>query len=131
LRRGSQLAALYSLPVAAVLVIFGRQIIVLWAGPDFVNAYAPLVVLLLGYTFVNIFYWNRAALLAFNRPVYPTLVNFAGMLIKVAGILVWGASGAIAFAALLAGYYIFTVGLAVLRVFRDVRAHLNPAAASP
>ena len=131
LRRGSQLAALYSLPVAAVLVIFGRQIIALWAGPDFVNAYAPLVVLLLGYTFVNIFYWNRAALLAFNRPVFPTLVNFVGMLIKVAGILLWGASGAVAFAALLAGYYVFTVGLAVLRVFRDVRAHLNPAAASP
>lgn len=130
LRRGSQLAALYSLPVMAALIVFGRQVISLWAGPDFVDAYGPLVILLLGYTFVNIFYWNRAALLAFNRPVFPTLVNFAGMLIKVAGIFLWGATGAVAFAVLLAGYYVFTVGVAVLRVFQDVRDHLSPSPAA-
>lgn len=125
LRRGSQLASVYSLPVMLALVVFGRQIINLWAGPDFVEAYAPLVVLVVGYTFVNIFYWNRAALLAFNRPIYPTLVNFVGMLLKVGTIFALGASlGATGFAALLAGYYIFTVGLAALRVRRDVHRHL-------
>jgi O-antigen/teichoic acid export membrane protein len=128
LGRGSVLAALYSIPVAIVLILFGREVIVLYANAEFLPAYAPLVVLVLGYSFANIFYWNRAALLAFNRPVYPTLVNLAGMILKVAGIFLFASYGAVAFAALLSGYYIFTVSLAVLRVVQDLRAHL-PAAA--
>lgn len=129
LTRGSMLAALYSIPVAIVLVLFGREVISLYTGSaEFLPAYAPLVILVIGYTFANIFYWNRAALLAFNRPVYPTLVNLAGMILKVTGIMLFASYGAVAFAALLSGYYIFTVSLAVLRVTRDVRVHL-PAAA--
>jgi len=128
LGRGSVLAALYSIPVAVVLILFGREVIVLYANPEFLPAYKPLVILVLGYTFANIFYWNRAALLAFNRPVYPTLVNLGGMLLKVAGIFLFASYGAVAFAALLSGYYIFTVSLAVLRVVADLRAH-QPLAA--
>ena len=88
LKRGSLLASLYSLPVTVLLIVFGKSIIALYVGAgysaqDIQMIYMPLVVLLLGFSFVNIFYWNRAALLAFNRPVYPTIVNFVGMLIKV------------------------------------------------
>jgi O-antigen/teichoic acid export membrane protein len=130
LKRGSTLAALYSLPVALLLVIFGRQVVVLYSGgPEFLPAYAPLIVLVAGYTFSNVFYWSRAALLAFNRPVYPTIVNFFGMLLKVGGILLFASSGAVAFAALLSGYYIFTVSLSVVRILSDVRAHTRPATA--
>lgn len=123
LTRGSMLAALYSIPVTLVLAVFGREVIVLYTTPDFLPAYEPLVILLIGYTFANIFYWNRAALLAFNRPIYPTLVNLTGMILKVAGIFLFASYGAVAFAALLSGYYIFTVSLAVLRVRRDLVAH--------
>jgi len=132
LKRGSLLAALYSLPVTAALIIFGRQIIVLYSGnPEAVEAYVPLVILLIAFSFVNIFYWNRAALLAFNRPVYPTIVNLIGMLLKVTGIILFAQTyGVIAFAALLAAYYIFTVGLAVFRVRKDVRQHLSMAVSS-
>jgi O-antigen/teichoic acid export membrane protein len=118
------LAALYSIPVALVLILFGRDVILLYtSNTDFLPAYTPLVILLIGYTFANIFYWNRAALLAFNRPIYPTLVNFSGMVLKVAGIFLFASYGAVAFAALLSGYYIYTVSLAVLRVRRDLIAH--------
>src|SRR3972149_5183803 len=124
LGRGSLLAALYSIPVAIVLILFGREVILLYTNdPGALPAYAPLVILVLGYTFANVFYWSRAALLAFNRPVYPTLVNFAGMLLKVAGIFLFASYGSVAFAALLSGYYVFTVSLSVLRVVADVRAH--------
>lgn len=127
LRRGSLLATLYSLPVALALLIFGRQVIVIYASAEFLPAYTPLIILAFGYTFVNVFYWSRAALLAFNRPVYPTMVNFTGMIFKVIGIFLLAPFGAIAFAALLAGYYIFTVGLSVLRIAQDVSTHLAPA----
>jgi O-antigen/teichoic acid export membrane protein len=127
LRKGSMLAAAYSLPVTAGLILFGRPLIERVWGLEFSPAYEPLVVLLFGFSFVNIFYWNRAALLAFNRPVYPTLVNFVGMLLKGGGILLFANTyGAVGFAALLVGYYLFTVGLAVVRVLNDVRRHLAP-----
>jgi O-antigen/teichoic acid export membrane protein len=128
LQRGSLLAMLYSIPVALVLVIFGRELITLYTGTKFLPSYEPLVVLLIGYTFSNIFYWNRAALLAFNRPIYPTIVNFTGMILKVIGVLLLAQYGAVGFAAVLSFYYIYTVGLAVLRVRRDLREHLGEAA---
>ncbi|MCL5429079.1 MAG: oligosaccharide flippase family protein [Chloroflexi bacterium] len=128
LRRGSMLAALYSLPVAAFLILFGPQVITLYTKQDLPEVYAPLLVLLMGYSVVNIFYWSRAALLAFNRPVFPTIVNTIGMVLKVVGIFIFAPLGAVAFAALLAGYYVFTVGIAVIRILQDVRAHLASSA---
>ena len=57
--------------------------------------------------------------------MYPTVVNLIGMLMKVLGIILFAQTyGVIAFAALLVGYYVFTVGLAVLRVRKDLRHHL-------
>lgn len=130
LGRGSALAALYSLPVALLLVFFGRELILLYSGnPESLPAYAPLIILVAGYSFANIFYWSRAALLAFNRPIYPTLVNLAGMVLKVIGVFLFSSGGAVAFAALLSGYYIFTVSLSVLRILSDLRAHPNTAPA--
>jgi O-antigen/teichoic acid export membrane protein len=127
LQRGSQLAFLYSLPVTLILVVFGSQIILLYGGSEnYLPAYPPLVILLFGFGFTNVFYWNRAALLAFNRPVYPTIINFIGMVLKVAGIFLLSGFGAVAFAGLLAGYYTFTVGLAVIKVVQDVRSRLVP-----
>jgi O-antigen/teichoic acid export membrane protein len=123
LRQGSRLAAIYSIPVTLVLVIFGKQLIALTYGPEYLPTYSALVILLLGYTFVNIFYWNRVALLSLSRPVFPTIVNFAGMVLKVSAIfLLVPTYGYLAFAGLLAAYYLFTVGLAALRVFLDVSA---------
>lgn len=128
LRRGSMLAALYSVPVAAFLVFFGPQVITLYTKQNSPEIYAPLVILMVGYLFVNIFYWSRAALLAFNRPVFPTIVNSIGMILKVVGIFIFAPFGAVAFAALLAGYYVFTISVAVVRILQDVRAHLTSSA---
>ena len=122
LRQGSRLAAIYSIPVTLGLVILGRWVISLTYGPAYVPAYEPLMILLVGYTIVNIFYWNRVALLSLARPVYPTVVNFTGMIMKLIGVFLWlPGGGYLAFATLLSGYYIFTVGLAAFRVNLDLR----------
>jgi hypothetical protein len=48
------------------------------------------------------------------------------MLIKVGVVIYFGARlGALGFAAALVGYYVFTVGLAVRRIRKDVRQHLS------
>ncbi|MBN1666019.1 MAG: oligosaccharide flippase family protein [Anaerolineales bacterium] len=123
LRQGSRLAAAYSVPMAIGLVLAGRWLIGLTYGPEFLPAYGALVILLVGYTFTNIFYWNRVALLSLARPVFPTIVNFVGMVLKVSGIfLLVPHLGYLAFAGLLSGYYIFTVGIAAGRVRMDLRA---------
>ncbi len=125
LRQGSRLSALYSIPTTLFLVIFGRWIIATVYRPDFLPVYPALVILLTGFTFVNIFYWNRVALLSLGRPVFPTLVNFAGMALKIAAIfLLVPQFGYLVFAFSLAGYYIFTVGIAAARVFFDL--HTRP-----
>ena len=124
LKQGSRLAALYSVPVTLGLAIFGQWVLSITYGLEYLPAYPALLVLLVGYTFVNIFYWNRVALLSLSRPIYPTVVNFVGMVFKVSAIfLLVPRYGYLAFATLLAAYYIFTVGLAAGRVYLDVRTH--------
>ena len=125
LRQGSRLSALYSVSATMVLVLFGGWIIATIYGAEYLPTYPALVVLLVGFTFVNIFYWNRVALLSLGRPVFPTVVNFIGMVLKVSAILVFVPQfGYMAFAFLLAGYYIFTVGIAAARVFLDLRTRM-------
>jgi O-antigen/teichoic acid export membrane protein len=122
LRQGSRLAAVYSVPVTLGLVVLGKWVISLTYGSAYIPAYEPLVILLIGFAFANIFYWNRVALLSLARPVYPTVVNFTGMLIKLAGIFILlPGGGYLAFAGLLSGYYLYTIGLAALRVYFDLK----------
>ena len=131
LKQGSRLAAAYSLPVALGLILLGQPIIVLTYGTEYRPAYPAMILLLVGYTFTNIFYWNRVALLSLARPVFPTLVNFVGMVLKISLIfLLVTYYGYLAYAALLSGYYIFTVGIAAARVFVDLRARSASAPSS-
>ena len=128
LRQGSRLSAIYSVSTTLVLALFGGWIISTVYGAEYLPTYPALVVLLVGFTFVNIFYWNRVALLSLSRPVFPTIVNFIGMMLKVSAILVLVPQfGYMAFAFLLAGYYIFTVGIAAARVFLDLHTRMTSA----
>ena len=125
LRQGSRLAATYSIPMTIGLVIFGPWLISTFYGSEYLPSYPALVILLVGYIFVNIFYWNRVALLSLGRPIFPTIVNFFGMLLKMAGIYLFVPKyGYLAFAGLLSGYYIFTVSIAAGRALLDVRNKL-------
>jgi len=121
LNRGSTLGIFYMTPFILAAVFFGKPIISLY-GEEFLPAYPAWLILLAGYFVVNVFFWNRVGLLALNRPVYPMIVNFFGMVIKVTGtIILVPQYGFLVFASLLSGYYIFTVSLAALRVRLDVR----------
>jgi O-antigen/teichoic acid export membrane protein len=117
LRQGSRLAALYSGLASLFLVIFGRYLIG-WLYPAFQPSYAPLVILLVGLFAANTFYWNRTALLALNLPDYPLKVNTLAAVLKIAlTLLLVPHYGILASAALLAGYYVFSVGLNVRKVY--------------
>ncbi|MBN2501891.1 MAG: oligosaccharide flippase family protein [Anaerolineales bacterium] len=126
IKRSSRLAAAYSLPLIVLLAIFGRWVISVVYGPEWLPAFPLLLILMVGHVWDNIFFWNRVGLLALNRPIFPTTVNFAAMLIKIPLIfLLVDQFQAYTFAALLSGYYIFTSGISAGRVLLDVRRHLT------
>jgi O-antigen/teichoic acid export membrane protein len=119
LKQGSRLAALYSGAAALGLVVFGQWFIARFYGPEFLPSYPALLIILVGLLVANAFYWNRTTLLSLNLPDYPTKVNATAAILKVALIFLLVPSGGyLVSAALLAGYYIFSIGLNVRKVYK-------------
>lgn len=126
LNRGTRLSAVYSIPVALGLTLFGKWIIGFIYGVEFLPAYSILMILVVGYFVMNLFYWNRVALLSLNRPVFPTVMNFVGMLVKISLMFIFIPPLGIPFMAILfSGYMIFTVGAAVVRVNSDLNERIR------
>jgi O-antigen/teichoic acid export membrane protein len=120
LKQGSRLAALYTGLASLFLIIFGRQIIAL-LYPQFQQSYPALVIILIGLFAANTFYWNRTALLALNLPDYPLKVNTLAAVLKIAlTLLLVPHYGILASAALLSGYYVFSIGLNVRKTYREL-----------
>ncbi|HWQ84204.1 MAG TPA: oligosaccharide flippase family protein [Anaerolineales bacterium] len=130
LREGSRMAGLYTVTASLVLALGGTLIIRYFYGADYLPAYPALIILLLGFLAANFFYWNRIALLALGHPDFPTRVNLALAAVKVAGILLLVPRfGYLANAALLAGYYIFSVGINAWKtgqILRQKAQHVTP-----
>ena len=123
LRQGSRLAALYTGVTALFLAIFGRSLIEWLYAPEFLPAYPALMIMLIGLLAANSFYWNRTALLALDRPGYPTKVNAAAAVLKITlTLLLVPRFGYLAAAGLLAGYYLFSIGLNVRKTYQEIAA---------
>lgn len=122
LRSGSLIAAAWTVPSVAGLVVLGQWAIGLVWGREFVPAYTSLVILLIGVGVVNIFYWNRNVLLPLGLPGYPTMVHLAAALAKIGGIFLlvprWGAAG---MAVLLSAFYLATGTTLVLKTVVELR----------
>jgi len=117
LRRGTLLAGSFSLIMMIGLIVFGRQLILLfYRDPGFLPAYPALLILIPGFFIATTFYWSRTALLALGKPEFPTKVNLLLAAIKLVGVLLLVPRfGYLANAALLSGYYIFGVSAAVIK----------------
>lgn len=131
LRSGSLISSAWTVPASLVLALFGRTIIGLTYGPESVPAYESLLILLIGISVVNIFYWNRNVLLPLGEPSYPTKVYFAGTVLRVAAILLLvPAAGAIGMAVLLSAFFVLTVAVLVWKTLVELRrAQLSPVSA--
>lgn len=128
LQKGSLLAGGYTLAAALVLSLAGVPVIRYLYGEEFLPTYPALVILLVGLLVANTFFWNRTALLSLGRPDFPTKVNLALAVAKIAGILLLVPRyGYLASAALLAGSYILGVGVSALKVRALVSAQEKTA----
>ena len=112
------------------MLLLGRWLIKLFYGIEFVPAYPATMVLLLGFGFANIFFWNRSLLLSFGKANIPLYVLFSAAVVKIAlGFWVvprWGIAGE---AILLSLYLIISTAIMVYIGLRKVRQgeKLDPA----
>ncbi len=129
LRSGSMISAAYSIPAAILLIVLGPWVVSLWGVEFLPQSYIALMILLIGVTFVNIFYWNRTTLLPFGLPEYPTKVTLVAAIAKIVAILIlvprYGAPG---MAATLSGFFLLT---GVVLVWKTVQVLREREEAAP
>ncbi len=122
LKRVSALAAAWTLPVAAVLALFGWWIIPTVYKPESAPAYPAVALLLIGYGWASIFQWNRPLLLALGRPGYPLAVMASVGLVKtLLSLSLIPAFGFLAEAAILSGYFVVSVSIIAAQGIREIR----------
>ncbi|MCC6298146.1 MAG: oligosaccharide flippase family protein [Anaerolineales bacterium] len=117
LRKVTSIAVLYNAALAIGLALFGRLILQIYSGEQYVAAaYPALIVLLVGLAFNYSLYWNRSLLLSLGMPQYPVWVTLIVGLIKIGlAFLIVPRYGIVAAGALLSFYYIATVVVQVRR----------------
>ena len=121
LRSGTLIAGAYSVAAAAGLVILGRWVVSLWGAEFLPDSYRALLVLLIGTTVVNAFYWNRTVLLPLGMPEYPTKVTLVGALVKVGAIFILVPTlGAVGMAITLSAFFLGTAGVLVTKTLREI-----------
>ena len=122
LRKVTSLAFAYNLVLALCLVAFGRWIILIYSGEQYISAYPALVALLIGLAFNYTLFWNRPLLLSLGLPKIPIKVTLIVGLIKIGlAFLIVPRYGYVAEAALLSFYYIVSVGMMVWYGLREIR----------
>jgi O-antigen/teichoic acid export membrane protein len=122
LRSGTLLAAAWTLPATLVLILFGPWVIGIYGQEFLPTSYVCLLILLVGVSMVNVFYWNQLTLLPLGFPEIPTKVFFLGAVLKVTGtIILIPYLGAPGMAMLLSGFLFATTLVLVWRSVVEIK----------
>ncbi|MCS7010485.1 MAG: oligosaccharide flippase family protein, partial [Anaerolineales bacterium] len=121
LHRLTLISATWTLLASLGLVLFGHWLIVTFYGLEFAPAYPALLILLIGFGFANIFYWNRHILLSFNLPDYPLkTAAFSGAVKLILTLLLVPLFGYLMEAALLSAFLVLSIGLNLWRAQKEI-----------
>lgn len=111
LRRVTFISGSWTVFFFVVMAIIGPWILPIW-GPEFITAYPILLILMVGYSFSNIFFWNRSLLLSFGKANIPLYIITGAAIAKIALAFVFVPHyGMSAEALLLSGNFVVSVGL--------------------
>jgi O-antigen/teichoic acid export membrane protein len=114
LKKVTLISASWTVGVTVILGLFGKWLIGLFYGIEFVPALPILMILLIGFGVSNIFFWNRTLLLSFGKANIPLFIMLGAALLKVGlGFVFVPHYGVNAEAALLSGNLVLSVGLLV------------------
>ena len=122
LRKVTAFSFVYNMALGLALVFFGRWVILVYSGAEYVKAYPALIALTVGLVFNYILFWNRPLLLSLGLPEFPIYVTLIVGLLKLGlSFLFVARYGIIAAAALLSFYYIASVGVMVWRGLAEIK----------
>ncbi len=126
LRRVSAIAAAWTLAAGGALAAIGWWLIPFLYGADSAPAYAPTVILLIGFGFANILHWNRPLLLAFGKPAFPLIASAIVGAVQIALIFILvPRTGYIGMSWLMTAYFIFSIGIIVWRGLAEINRKLQ------
>ncbi len=122
LKKLTWISALWTGGVAIGLFLFGRWLITSFYGAEYLPAYPVMLILLIGFGFANIFYWNRTLLLSLGLPMYPLWVIAGAGAIKLGlTFLLVPRFGYLMEAALLSSFFVVSIGLNVIKGLTQIR----------
>lgn len=114
LRHVTAISAGWTGAVILGMALFGRWVVRIY-GSQYLPAYPSLMILLIGFGFANIFFWNRTLLLSFGRENIPLYALMVAAVLKIGlSFSVVPAFGIAGEAALLSGNFILSVGVMVV-----------------
>lgn len=121
LRRTSLIAAGWSIVAGVGMLVFGPLLLRLFKSGAYLPAFPVILVLFAGFSFANLFYWNRPLLLALGNPNYPLVITFlVGFIKTVLMFLLVRPFGVMMQAILMSGYFIISIALIVVKGLRQV-----------
>lgn len=128
LKRTSILSGVWLAAAAVGLLIFGKWLLTIFEGGEYLPSLTIIWILMIGYGFASIFYWNRPLLLAFHRPNYPLAVTGITGAIKIGLMfLLVPTYGVNMQAALLSLYFVASIGVISLEGLNSLhRAEKTP-----
>ena len=122
LKRVTLISAGWTGLVMLVMLVLGRWLIKVFYGSEFVPAYPVTMLLLVGFGFANIFFWNRSLLLSFGKANIPLYVLLATAIVKTGlAFLVVPAMGIMGEGLLLTGYLVISTAILVYLGLRRIK----------
>lgn len=126
LRRTSLIAVVWTVVTGVGLLLAGPWFLRIFKNGDYLPSYGVILILFAGYSFANIFYWNRPLMLAFGRPNFPLVITLViGVVKTVLMILLVRQFGVMMQAGLLSGYFIISIGMIVLTGLFQIQRSQN------
>ena len=107
------------------LVLFGKWLL-LFYGTEFLPAYEPMLLYLIGLGFANILFWNRPLLLSLGLPMVPYRISLYCGIAKIGlTFLLVPRYGLNVEAFLLSAFFVISVSLIVLCGLKEMKKHEN------
>jgi O-antigen/teichoic acid export membrane protein len=120
LRRVTLISGSWTILTGLGLGIFGRWLLSIY-GPEFIPAYIPMLIFLMGLGFANIFFWNRPLLLSLGLPLVPYRISLWCGIAKVALAFLLVPRLGINFEAfLLSAFFIISVSWIIFLGFKEI-----------
>jgi len=121
LKRITLISGLWTGLSAVGLALFGRWLLMFY-GSEFLPAYIPMLLFLIGLGYANILFWNRPLLLSLGLPMVPYRISLYCGIIKIGlAFFLVPRYGLKVEAFLLSAFFVVSITMIVLRGLKEVK----------